>query len=61
MIYFLKIQVIKSSYLQDYETVHILNKVQERYIGQYFGANNHWITNPPDIHPCMPGIPDDLS
>ena len=26
---------------------------------RWFGANNPWITRPPDGHPCMPGVPDD--
>jgi hypothetical protein len=25
----------------------------------WFGADNPWITKPPDKHPCMPGVPDD--
>ena len=33
--------------------------IQRRDIGYYFGADNPWIKNVPDIHPCMPGIPDD--
>lgn len=36
-----------------------LRDLQLRDIGQFFGANNPWIKNPPDFHPCMPGIPDD--
>jgi hypothetical protein len=36
-----------------------LKAVQERSIDYFFGANNPWITNPPDNHPCMPGLPDD--
>jgi hypothetical protein len=36
-----------------------LKTIQRRDSGMYFGADNPWITNPPDNHPCMPGIPDD--
>jgi hypothetical protein len=36
-----------------------LKALQRRDIGAYFGANNPWITHPPDTQPCMPGIPDD--
>jgi hypothetical protein len=36
-----------------------LRELQLRDVGQYFGANNPWIKNPPDYHPCMPGVPDD--
>jgi hypothetical protein len=34
-------------------------KIQVRDTGSWYGANNPWISNPPDIHPCMPGVPDD--
>lgn len=37
----------------------LLIQIQNQSLGQYFGADNPWITNPPDNHPCMPGIPDD--
>lgn len=36
-----------------------LKQFQRRDAGRWFGANNPWITNPPDMHPCIPGIPDD--
>jgi hypothetical protein len=36
-----------------------LEEMQIRDLGRYFGADNPWITNPPDGHPCMPGMPDD--
>ncbi|GAX20723.1 hypothetical protein FisN_7Hh033 [Fistulifera solaris] len=36
-----------------------LKVMQRRDLGIYFGADNPWITKPPDGHPCMPGIPDD--
>jgi hypothetical protein len=36
-----------------------LKIIQKKDSGVYFGADNPWITRPPDIHPCMPGIPDD--
>ncbi len=39
--------------------LQILMALQRRDIGVYFGADNPWITKPPDGHPCMPGIPDD--
>ncbi len=37
----------------------LLIKTQNWSLGRYFGADNPWITDPPDNHPCMPGIPDD--
>eukprot|EP00934_Nitzschia_sp_Nitz4_P007646 Nitzschia sp. Nitz4//scaffold18_size181773//87889//89020//NITZ4_001919-RA/size181773-augustus-gene-0.163-mRNA-1//1//CDS//3329540023//7636//frame0 len=36
-----------------------ITAAQNHSIGQVFGADNPWIKNPPDDHPCMPGIPDD--
>ena len=33
--------------------------VQIRDINRWFGADNPWITHPPDGHACMPGPPDD--
>jgi len=33
--------------------------IQQRDIGKWFGADNPWITHPPDSHGCMPGVPDD--
>ena len=36
-----------------------LRDLQLRDLGVYFGANNPWITKPPDYHACMPGTPDD--
>ena len=45
----------------DFENVLAsLKKIQMKSIGKYFGADNPWITDPPDQnHGCMPGIPDD--
>jgi hypothetical protein len=44
----------------DYSSLTLtLSAFQRRDLGTYFGANNPWITHPPDGHPCMPGIPDD--
>jgi hypothetical protein len=37
----------------------LLIDIQNTTLGYYFGADNPWITHPPDNHPCMPGIPDD--
>lgn len=37
----------------------LLIEIQNITVGRYFGADNPWITNPPDNHPCMPGIPED--
>jgi len=34
-------------------------KMQVRDAGRWFGADNKWIWDPPDMHPCMPGVPDD--
>ncbi len=39
--------------------LEILRASQRRDLGVYYGADNPWITKPPDGHPCMPGIPDD--
>jgi len=36
-----------------------IRQIQETSIGAYFGASNPWIDDPPDTHPCLPGIPDD--
>lgn len=36
-----------------------LRKINAKFSGHDYGANNPWITHPPDTHPCMPGIPDD--
>ncbi len=36
-----------------------LRDLQLRDLGRYFGANNPWISKPPDFHACMPGPPDD--
>ena len=41
------------------DTPKNLKNIQKRDTGQYFGANNPWITDVPDGHPCLPGIPDD--
>ena len=38
---------------------HTFRKIQNRDIGSWFGADNPWITHPPDNHACMPGPPDD--
>jgi len=34
-------------------------KLQERDTGQWCGADNPWISRPPDDHACMSGMPDD--
>lgn len=36
-----------------------LRDLQLRDLNRYFGANNPWISKPPDFHACMPGTPDD--
>ena len=37
-----------------------LRRFQLRDLATWFGANNPWIDSPhPDMHPCMPGVPDD--
>jgi hypothetical protein len=41
------------------EVLGVLKNIQTQWIGEYYGANNPFITHPPDDHPCMPGIPDD--
>ena len=33
--------------------------IQQRDTRQWFGANNPWISDSPDKHACMPGLPDD--
>lgn len=46
--------------IEDHDVHELYMKIQKRDIGRYFGADNPWITNPPDVeHPCMPGMPDD--
>jgi hypothetical protein len=37
----------------------MMRRIQRRDAKRVFGANNPWILDPPDGHPCMPGIPDD--
>jgi hypothetical protein len=36
-----------------------LKDLQKGDLGYFFGADNPWLTHVPDLHPCMPGIPDD--
>lgn len=38
---------------------HFFHTIQERDCPGWFGADNPWITDIPDLHPCMPGVPDD--
>ncbi len=38
---------------------YYFKEMQERDIQRWFGANNPWITSPPDGHACMPGPTDD--
>ena len=48
------------SYRWDYVPEH-MQKVQTKTIGTFFGANNPFVTKPPDTdHGCMPGYPDDM-
>jgi hypothetical protein len=51
-------KIVKSDKKIELNVEHFRD-VQKRDIGVYFGADNPWISNPPDNHPCMPGIPDD--
>lgn len=41
------------------ELLPYLRNLQMRDCGKWFGADNPFITRPPDGHPCMPGVPDD--
>jgi len=41
------------------QVMHRLSRFQRRDAGRWFGAENPFITNPPDVHPCLPGLPDD--
>jgi hypothetical protein len=43
------------------ELLPFLQSLQMRDCGRWFGADNPFITRPPDGHPCMPGVPDDES
>jgi hypothetical protein len=39
----------------------LMGEIQEKTIGTYFGAENPYITKPPDkLHACMPGYTDDM-
>ncbi|KAL3764499.1 hypothetical protein ACHAW5_004762 [Stephanodiscus triporus] len=39
----------------------LMGEIQKKTIGSYFGAENPFITKPPDeMHACMPGYPDDM-
>jgi hypothetical protein len=33
-------------------------KLQMRDLKRWFGANNPGIHSPPNVHPCMPGVPE---
>ena len=48
------------SSIEQHDAHELYKRIQQRDIGQYFGADNPWINDPPDAeHPCMPGMPDD--
>ena len=34
-------------------------RLQELHVGRWSGCDNPGMDNVPDIHPCMPGVPDD--
>lgn len=36
-----------------------LQRIQRSDLKMWFGATNPWIKSPPDMHPCLPGVPDD--
>ena len=38
----------------------LLQDIQRRDVGRWFGADNPYIWTPPDGHACMPGPPDDV-
>jgi hypothetical protein len=46
----------------EWANVHaLMGKIQKETIGTYFGADNPFVTEPPDkLHACMPGYPDDM-
>jgi hypothetical protein len=47
--------------LEYQRSVHRFNVFsQYRDLHHWYGADNPWIDNPPDAHPCMPGVPDDM-
>jgi hypothetical protein len=55
-----EIQPYLTTFLSNYRPVlQTLKRMQRRDLKRWFGARNPWITNPPDMHPCMPGVPDD--
>ena len=37
-----------------------LKRLQNKELGKWFGADNPWIYQAPDMHSCMPGPVDDL-
>lgn len=41
------------------EMLPFLEKKQIAGAGKRFGADNVGMDHPPDMHPCMPGVPDD--
>ena len=51
---------VSASNIEQHDAHELYKEIQVRDTGRYFGADNPWITNPPDEeHPCMPGMPDD--
>jgi hypothetical protein len=49
-----------SGSLNNYQRViWTLKRFQKRDLKRWFGARNPRIDSPPDMHPCMPGVPDD--
>jgi hypothetical protein len=51
---------VSASNIEQHDAHELYKEIQVRDTGRYFGADNPWITTPPDEeHPCMPGMPDD--
>jgi len=43
----------------DFSLLKPLKKMQWEQLGYFYGADNPYIEKPPDVHACMPGVPDD--
>jgi hypothetical protein len=52
-------EFVNARYIDFASVLDTLRNQQLRDLNYQFGADNPWILDPPDAHPCMPGIPDD--
>ncbi|KAL7515905.1 hypothetical protein ACHAWX_000975 [Stephanocyclus meneghinianus] len=50
-------EIVRSSI--NFGILHSWKKLQNRDIGRWLGADNVGMVKKPDIHACMPGVPDD--